>query len=359
MKLLFVLFCVALGTLNLDNTQFIQTSQTDFDYFDGTMDVDEDTYDVVCDCTDSGLFEIEEAKCQPSKIKLTQDRDGTGSTYEEVNDKLANYGNFTYARITHSSFRCLDGRIEDNILGSPGGDAGEFLLGLLVYQDVAAIEYTQEMIDDYFKRYLECMDPDQFYMCTDQAAIDHIVKELALDSLDIFEPSSSIQDKLLEALVEPNNIGDLHIKLLVENPGLYSIKNDAVKLFIKSFYKVLWDTSNPLNALLYLDVLEGSHEETGFLEIKTNEQCLLDQVTPLVAPKESEDDSMSLFVNHLDAVGLRRRQTAHFFAAKISSDVTISEKLMSSRLKHHGMLFLDVTGEYIAKDLPFYTASFV
>jgi len=27
-------------------------------------------------------------------------------------------------------FSCLDGRITDPILGTPGGDAGEFILGL-------------------------------------------------------------------------------------------------------------------------------------------------------------------------------------------------------------------------------------
>ncbi|CAG9333175.1 unnamed protein product [Blepharisma stoltei] len=361
MKLLFVLFSVAFCTLKLDSSQFIQTSESSFDQFDGTMTVSEDTYDVECDCSELGMVEIEEAKCHPSKIKLTQDREGTGSTYEEINEKLSGYGNFSYARITHSAFRCLDGRIVDDILGTPGGDAGEFVLGLLVYQDLAGVSYTQEDIDEYFEKWLKCMDPDQFYMCTDQAAIDHVMKELAIDELDIYNPDPEIQDKLLDALVDPNNIGDTHLKLLVESPHLYSIQNDAVKYFIRSFYQTLWDTESPLYELLYLDILEGSHAETAFLEIKTNEQCLLDQVAPLVAPMESEDDTMSVLINHLDSVNIRRGQTAEFFVNKVAQNTTskLTVKTMYSRLKHHGMLFLDVTGEHIAKDLPFYTASFV
>lgn len=31
-------------------------------------------------------------------------------------------------------FSCLDGRIKDPILGTPGGDAGEFILALHVYE---------------------------------------------------------------------------------------------------------------------------------------------------------------------------------------------------------------------------------
>ncbi|OMJ70354.1 hypothetical protein SteCoe_31686 [Stentor coeruleus] len=351
----------------------LQTSDTDFDLFSGTMDVLNDAYEVECDCTDEGMIEVEEIKCQPSKIKLSQDRDGIGSTYEEVTDKLESYENFTYAKVTHSSFRCLDGRIVEPLLGTPGGDAGEFVLGLLVYQDLIKTPLTEQQVLDYLQSYLKCMETTRFYMCTDQISIDHVMKELAIDNLDIFNPGESIQANLLEALLEPNNIGDTHLRMLVEYPELYSINNDVVKHLIKAFYTVLWDDENPLREILYLDILQGTHTETGFLEVKINQECLLEEVAPLIAPKDTEDSVMSLLVNHIDAVEIRRKQIAQFFAAveirrkqiaqffaeKIDYDNGVTTDKLKNRLHHHGLLFLDVTGSYISKDLAFYTANFV
>ena len=111
---------------------------------------------------------------------------------------------------------------------------------------------------------------------------------------------------------------------------------------------------------MYLDILQGPHTETAFLEVKVNDECIMEQVAPLVAPKENNEDTMSLFVNHIDAVGIRRSQIANFFTEKIDKNTNfVDSKKMNNRLNHHGLLFLDITGSYIAKNLPFFTASFV
>ena len=319
-----------------------------------------DTYEVDCDCTDDGIIEIEEVKCQPTKIKLTQDRSGTGSSYEEISDRLEGYENYTYARVTHSSFRCLDGRTTEGVLGTPGGDAGEFVLGLLVYQDLIGVFLTQENVTDYFETYLKCMEMSRFYMCTDQAAVDHMAKELALDDIDMYDPDPEIVEDLLEAVVEPNNIGDSHLKMMIDKPELYSINKTIVEFYLYAFYSVLWDEENPLHEILYLEVLQGSHVETAFLEVKVNDECLLELVAPLVIPTEGADDTISMFVNHIDAAGIRREQMSRFFAEKIDgTEGAVTTKQMFSRLSHHGLLFLDVTGSYVSKNLPFYTATFV
>ncbi len=45
----------------------------------------------------------------------------------------------TYVNIADSHFECLDGRNNGGILGTPGGDAGEFILGLHVYEDIVGV----------------------------------------------------------------------------------------------------------------------------------------------------------------------------------------------------------------------------
>jgi len=348
MNVLVVLLCTA-SALRLDETSLIQLSE--FDSFTGNVTYNSEDYQVSCECDEQGIVEIEEVKCKPTKIKLVQNQEGEGASYEEISKKLE--GDFAYAEVTRSSFSCLDGRITEEALGAPGGDAGEFVLGLIVYEDITGKQLSEEEVQSTLEKYLECMGPSYFYMCTDADSVDHIEKELAVEDIEILSPQESLQEDILEVIDEPSNIGDLHLRLLIEYPDLYSVNSEVVNYFIKAFYKILWDKENPLSELLYLEVLEGSHKETAFLEITTNKECLNEQVAPLVLPK---DEDLSVFVNHLEAVLIRRSQTADFFSQNLEG---VSFNRMLKRLNHHGVLFLDVTGSYISKELPFYTAAFV
>lgn len=360
MKLLFVLISSVFATLTLDTETEVVTDAAKSENFSGSMDVGGVQYDVTCDCSEQSMEAVEEVKCHPTKIKLTQDREGIGATYEEISSKLSTAGNYTYARVTHTSFRCLDGRITNPILASPGGDAGEFVLGLLVYEDMSGKELDLESIETYLHEYVTCMDATKLYMCTDDHAISHIEKELAIENLDIYAPRESIKQDLLRVLAEPENVGDSHLRLMLQYPDLYSINPKVVQNFIKAYYTLLWNKDNSLSDTLYLEVLPGNHNETAFLDVRTNEECNYEQVAPLITPREGGPDNMSILINHLDSVSIRRAQIAQFFAEKIARNHDeITADKMHSRMNHHGLFFLDVTGSYIAKDLPFYTSSFV
>lgn len=359
MKLFVFNLIRALATIHLSKTALLQTSSSDFDTFSGSMSVSSDDYEVYCDCTDQGIVEIEEIKCSPSKIKLSQEREGSGTKYQVMQEYLSATTNYTYAKITHSSFRCLDGRIQDEMLGTPGGDAGEFILGLIVYQDLLGSDLNETYVFDILQEYLRCMETNLFYMCTDQTAIDHLEKELAISDLDIYAPDESIQNELLDALTEPENIGDTHLRLLMGKPEMYSINSTILKYFIRAFYNTLWDTNNTYSETLYLDILQDSHKETAFLEIKVNDECINELVAPLVAPSNEDFDGVSLLINHVNAVIVRRAQNSAFIAEKIDKGEHVSSEQLFKRIKHHGLLFLDVTGSYVSKDLPFYTAEFV
>ena len=132
-------------------------------------------------------------------------------------------------------------------------------------------------------------------------------------------------------------------------------------MFLISFYKILWNKENPLKNKLFLDNLVGSHSEVAFLEVRANEACKTAQIAPLIKPNsENKNDGKSLFVNHIDAVSIRRLQLAKFFANEINHhQEPIDPEVMHHRMNKHGLAFLEVTGSYIAKNLPFYTLNFV
>lgn len=52
-------------------------------------------------------------------------------------------------------------------------------------------------------------------MATDEIAIAHIEKELNIIGLNITNPRKQYIKDIMEIISEPENVGDLHIKLLL------------------------------------------------------------------------------------------------------------------------------------------------
>jgi len=96
-----------------------------------------------------------------------------------------------------------------------------------------------------------------------------------LVGLDLRNPRPQDQAEILDALTEPENVGDLHIQLLLRYPNMYEIDVELVKLFIRAYYTVLWDNTNGYSNKLLLQVLIGEHTESAFLEVRSNQACTM------------------------------------------------------------------------------------
>jgi hypothetical protein len=123
----------------------------------------------------------------------------------------------------------------------------------------------------------------------------------------------------LDALREPENNGDMHISLLLEHPDIYSIDVRVVNHFIRAFYEILWDKNSEGHKKLSLKILDGVHEESAFIEIRNEQMCIVEHMSP-VMESECKDDESTYFINHLDAVAIRRAQLAQFFSDKIAKN---------------------------------------
>ena len=350
MIILFFSLWLAFAQISLNTLHRVEVSSLGQSKLEGKIPIDSSNYQAVCDC---GTKEVQPTiSCHPTKVKLSEDRSGNGVNYREISSLLGSY-NFTYIKGENQAFRCLDGR--DSILGisTPGGDAGEFVLALLVYEDISGIILDGETVRIYLEEWLKAMQAPRFYMCTDDDSVLHMGKQIGAQ-LDIISPRQDFLKDLLKIVALPRNVGDSHFKLMLEYPQLYSIRAEVVRHFITAFYSLLWDTTSHLHKLLEIDVLSGEHHEMGYVEIRNSDECIYEGISPLF-PK-----SISMYLNYIDAVSVRRRQLAEFFAVKIARnrDGITTDKLYK-RINHHGLLFLDTTGSYIAKHLPFYTALFL
>ena len=77
----------------------------------------------------------------------------------------------------------------------------------------------------------------------------------------------------MRVLLKPENTGCFHLKSMLKSPDNYNIRLEIVHMFLKSFYKTLWDKANPLSEKLILDGLVGTKDERAFLEVRSNEAC--------------------------------------------------------------------------------------
>jgi hypothetical protein len=250
-------------------------------------------------------------------MKLIQDKAGNGSTFEQIRQLIGHPGELKYVNVEDTHFECLDGRNQKGILATPGGDAGEFILALHIYDDLLGgnRKLTQEAVDTYLKRYLEWMRQDIFYMCTDENALHHLEKEVGVEGVNIINPRPQLRDELLKVIAKPDNVGCLHTRMLLKYKDLYQSKAELVQMTIKAFYKILWDVQNPLSKRLKLGILMGEHNETAFMEVRLNDACKNEKVAPLLQPYNRKT---MVFLNHVDPVSIRRAQLANFFVNEIN-----------------------------------------
>lgn len=181
---------------------------------------------------------------------------------------MENYGqprDVSFRDIQSMHFSCLDERITVPSLMTPGGDLGEFLLALSL---ASPKETDPSKVEKILKDYLRNLPAGRrFYHCTDDAAIEHLQKVLGDEGLDLANPTPSVREELLRALGDGRNNGDSFFRLVLKNPTWFHVHEGLAADVIRAFFKILWDTSDPLHSKLMLDILPGVRDATAFLEI--------------------------------------------------------------------------------------------
>ena len=84
-------------------------------------------------------------------------------------------------------------------------------------------------------------------------------------------PRAQIIPQLIQALLKPDNIGDLHLKMMIRYPFQYAIRKEIIEMFLISFYKILWNKESDLSSKLELEVLVDDHQESAFVEVRSED----------------------------------------------------------------------------------------
>jgi hypothetical protein len=90
-----------------------------------------------------------------------------------------------------------------------------------------------------------------------------------LEGLNIQNPRAQLIPELIKLVTKPENIGDLHLKMMLKYPEQFAIRKEIVTMFLTSFYKLLWNKDEELSRRLELEVLNGDHRESAFVEVRS------------------------------------------------------------------------------------------
>lgn len=315
--------------------------------------------------------------CQVAKVSVRQEHVGRGTL--ALGDVTAAFGGgalnkaqkeaVKVAPIGTTSFMCMDDRVRESALSTPGGDIGEFISALAAYLQERSAEPagenlpTQQEVDTLFTKYVESLPESRpFIHCTDDAAIRHLQDELPVEGLDLIAPSTHARELgLLDKLGEVDNQGDGHIRLMLKEPEWFQLNRLVVPMVLRVFYSKLWEQSLDTSSAwhntqkLRLVVLEGQSDPQAFFEILSNGLCN-NTFAPALTPFTG---GRAILISNMDAVSSRREELAKFFARVANAGSRkIDVDRMHKRLDRHGWLALETTGSRMATGLPFFTLAY-
>jgi hypothetical protein len=261
----------------------------------------------------------------------------------------------------------VDGRDPQGVVGTPGGDAGEFVLALSAIEAVTGQQIPDAAVPQLLLRELDTFG--RFYMHTDTHAwaaflasvrSDPRLARGLVDPQDeaawfelLKRPPTAIRPMLLEHLLEPANMGCGHLKLMLKNQDEYGVRPELLRGFLRSFYELLWEGAPEVE----LATLEGQHDEAAILSVFVDDALWDFTPIPLVSPSVG---SNQVFVAHPQVAARHREHYVEFFR-RLGSRVPLQARhteALRQELQQRGDRHLGQTLHHLANGLPLFEVHF-
>lgn len=227
------------------------------------------------------------------------------------------------ALMLHSKTSCVDGRDDHAVIGTPGGDAGEFLLALAAVERVTGQAVTPAQVRGLLEGYLETFG--HFYIHSDTHAANSLIRSMRADHelSDRLPPTSSgpkewrawltappepLRPMVLDHIIVPGNVGCGHLRLMIQHPERYMIRRELVEEFLRALFTIRWRGTTELDLM----ILGGGHEEGAVVNVRLEQGVWAFTRVPLISPACGQA-GVQMFVNHPQVADFMREQMARFF----------------------------------------------
>lgn len=261
---------------------------------------------------------------------------------------------------------CVDGRDDHGVIGSPGGDAGEFVLALATLERLTGREFEEPAVQAILRAWTDAFG--SFYMHTDVGAYRAFMASMgddprlrdAVGALDhpgawrrfMMAPPVDLRAAVLEHLVMPANVGCGHLRLLLQNPERYGARTALAEMVLRAFHSLRWDEAMEPEYV----VLGGGHREGAVVLVELEGAVEPFTHIPLISPATG---GVQFFVGHPQVLNAQRRMAAEFLSQ--SPFVRVSPAERQALLGAVGVLGerqLGATLERLAPGLPVFEVRF-
>jgi rhodanese-related sulfurtransferase len=263
---------------------------------------------------------------------------------------------------------CVDGREDRGIIGTPGGDAGELMLGLAAVEQLSGTQVDTGKVATITRAFADTFGG--IYLHTDNHALNTLARSLKTDkriaalvdqlrTIDDWErflrcPPEQARPALLEHLVQPNHIGCGHLRLALTQPERYKLRPELLSAFFVAFFTELWEGATDLEWV----VLGGAHSEQAVVNVTVAGQLRPFTEVPMLAPSIG---GRQMFVNHPQVVAYLREQTAHFLETKAANLLPLGSRnrsKLTELIPALGAEQAQITLSTLARGLPIFDVHF-
>jgi len=198
------------------------------------------------------------------------------------------------AMVVSGKLACVDGRDDRGIVGTPGGNAGEFLLALGAIEAATGSLVSADHVDEILAAYIDASG--RFYMHSDSHALKAMIARLQsmndvahLLPPDVPEewrrftaaPPEAARAVLLELLTDPAYIGCGHLKRMLLYPEAYGVRPELTRAFLRALWKLYWSGATDIA----IPVLSGDHSEGAVVNVMLDEaEMSAFSRAPMVSP---------------------------------------------------------------------------
>jgi hypothetical protein len=273
------------------------------------------------------------------------------------------------AFLLHGKISCVDGRDDHGVVGTPGGDAGEFLLALGALEALAGQPIDEGALPGLLASYLDTFG--HFYMHTDLAALNRFIASMRADP-EIAEadlpsreapptawrrfmaaPPAHVRERVIDHLIRPEHVGCGHLRLMMLDGATYGVRRALCDAFLRAFFRRRWEGAIEIEFL----PLGGSHREGAVVNVHLGEEIWPFSRIPLVSPSCA---GSQMFVNHPEVAAYLRRQIAAFMTQRPDLPLAPGDReRLEARMHEMARAQLSATLGALAKGLPVYDVNFV
>lgn len=267
------------------------------------------------------------------------------------------------ALLLHGRLSCVDGRDDSGVVGTLGGDAGEFLLLLGAIERTTGKRFTAPEVRALLMRRLDAMG--RFYIHTDvgsgNLAIASMRGDRRLDAAlaNVSEtlhwrafmqaPPVEVRDIVMEHLVQSKHLGCGHVRMAWQNPDRYGIRAELVETFLRTYLQARWNGATEAEFV----PLAGGHAEKAVLQIHVSGELQSFTPIPLVSPS---CDGVQTFVCHPQVVSYLRGQLIAFALQQRALVPAIEADVLRATLDEMAGEQMGHTLGALAKGLPVFDA---